>query len=134
MTLTLHLDRWLPAPPERVFVALTDIDELRRWYTCDPGSVWTFHAWDASVGGDLRVTIGGDGYSVDVAGRFRTVEPPHRLVYDWNDELIELRLTSEGDGTRLTLTHSKLATETDHQIRDGGWTHNLTSLVDHLAL
>lgn len=133
MTLVLHLDRWLPAPPDRVFAALADIDEIRRWFTCDPTSTWTFHTWDAQVGGPLQVTIAGDGYAMEVVGRFVEVEPARRLAYDWNDEFVELDLAPHDGGTTISLTHRRLETETDRDIRNGGWSHNLGSFADYLA-
>lgn len=133
MTVVLHLERWVDAPPERVFDALTRIDELRRWYSCDPATTWTFHTWDAQVDGELSVTIDGGGMRVDVAGRFAEVSRPNRLAYDWNDEFVELDMSAHEHGTRIVLTHSRIADDTQRQIRFGGWTTNLAGLVDHLA-
>ncbi|MDH3683583.1 MAG: SRPBCC domain-containing protein [Acidimicrobiia bacterium] len=133
MTLDLRLERWVPAKPARVFDAFTDIDELRSWFTCDPSSTWTFHTWDATVGGQLQVTISGDGYAMEVHGRFVTVERPNRLAYDWDDELVALDFRPQDGGTLIVLHHQRLATDTDVQIRNGGWTHNLGSLAGHLT-
>lgn len=133
MTLDLRFERWVLATQERVFAAFTDIEELRNWYTCDPTSVWTFHTWDAQVGGQLSVTISGSGYLVEVSGTFVAVEPPHRLVYDWNDELIELAFQPQAGGTLVRLHHQRLASDGDVEIRHGGWTQNLTGLDRHLT-
>ena len=133
MSIELHLDRWFPASTERVFEALTDIDQLRDWYTCDPDSAWIFHTWDATPGGRLSVRIEGTQHAVDVTGEFVEVTPPSRLTYTWNDEYVELDLAPENDGTRLRLLHSQLDGPPDREIRRGGWTHNLESLHTHCA-
>lgn len=133
MSLVLELDRWFPAPPDRVFSALTDIYQLRRWYTCDPRSRWHFHQWDAEVGGALAVTIEAPGITVAVRGRFVEVVPAKRLAYDWNEEFIELDLVSVNDGTQVSLTHHQLADDAERRIRDEGWSHNFASLTDHLT-
>ena len=120
MTLALRLDRWIAAPPDRVFAALTDIEQLRQWYTCDPESVWTFHRWDAEVGGTLHVTIGAQDFEVEVTGVFHEVIEPSRLSYDWNDEHIRLDLSPAESGTTIELTHTRLPTENDRTIRHDG--------------
>ena len=74
--------RTLGAPPERVFAALTDPDQLAAWWGPE-GFVNTFHTFDLRPGGAWRFTMTGpDGATYDMDKQFVEVDPPRRLVVD----------------------------------------------------
>jgi uncharacterized protein YndB with AHSA1/START domain len=133
----------LAAPPERVFKALTEGAELLRWFTdasC-PAIVWEM---DARVGGRYRYATATGTMVVNGVDRFEChgeilqLESPRLLVYTWfanwhkNKALrtvVRWELTPNGDGTRVTVTHSGLAgEESAHQDYSGGWPGVLLSL------
>ena len=83
-----------PVPPDEVWAALTDPDQLEEWFANDveldprPGGSGTFR-WDD---GDERHAV------------VREVEPEERLVLDWDDRgQVEFTLEEVPDGTRLTV-------------------------------
>lgn len=125
----------LSAPPERVWRALTDPEELASWFP------------DETV--DLDVREGGDGWWVwnehgRYAVRFDVVEPPRRLVWTWAREAdtpvagsetttVEWELVPREDsGTTLRLRESGFLTEEAREQNVAGWKHELGELVELL--
>lgn len=98
---TVEKEIFIRASVERVFRALTEKADLERWFV-------TRAEVDAEPGGALHFTWNPDE---TVSGEFRTIEPPHRLVYRWDEgpnlgwtEVI-FTLTPHDDGTLLHLSH-----------------------------
>src|ERR671937_2312709 len=81
-----------PVPPDEVWEALTDPDQLEEWFANDveldarPGGAGVFR-WDD--GEERHATV-------------REVEPGERLVLDWDDEgEVVFTLEEVPDGTRV---------------------------------
>ena len=126
----------IAAPPERVFQALTDAQQLKRWFggpEC-PAKVWEM---DAGPGGHYRyVTEKGAVVVNDVSefechGEIVEYDPPRVLAYtwiaNWHDDLtrrtlVRWELTPKSTGTLVKVTHSGL-TQLPIARRDytGGW-------------
>lgn len=132
---TLVLEERYPSPPEAVFEAWRDVDKLRRWFGCGPGQLWEVREWACEPGGRLHVSMTIDAHEVEVEGEFLIVEPGRRLVYRWGaDEQVDVRFERDGPGTRLTLTHSAIASDEHRTTLRGGWTFALSrSLAGHLG-
>ena len=113
----------IAVPPERVFRALTDPDELSAWWVTQgagssgvPGS----HHWrvDARPNGRWSVsTTDPIGREATVRGEYRVVDPPRVLEFSWEASwdgfaLTMVRcelepITVDGvPGTRLRVTHT----------------------------
>jgi uncharacterized protein YndB with AHSA1/START domain len=106
----------IAATPERVFAALTRSDEVPRWWGSDEAYHTTAWSADVRVGGKWRAEgRGADGKPFTVAGEFREVDPPRRLVFTWKPDwdtavtTVSYLLEPVGDGTRLTLRHDGFA-------------------------
>jgi uncharacterized protein YndB with AHSA1/START domain len=98
----LRFERQLAHPPERVWRALTESDELRHWMPCDivgpreAGAEVVVPFWD-----DVA-----EKYSIEdpvLSGRIVTWEPQRRFAWEWDDELLTFDLEPSDAGTRLTL-------------------------------
>ena len=117
----------LTAPPERVWRAITDPQEIAQWF---------------GQGAELELRAGGPGhFEWDSHGRFavrvEAFEPPTRLVWRWMHEagapfdegastLVEWALTPRGGGgTILDVRESDFKTE--------GWAAELAELVAFLG-
>jgi uncharacterized protein YndB with AHSA1/START domain len=124
---TLMLVRHLPGPIERVWAYLTDPKFLVKWLS--DGIVRDF------VGGEVRFDMG-------ATGRITAIQPPHLLEYTWNElelargpitnALVRWELSEEGNGVRLTLTHSRLP-ESEVLLHGAGWhafLHRLSACID----
>jgi uncharacterized protein YndB with AHSA1/START domain len=86
-----------PVPPDEVWEALTDPDQLEEWFANDvefdprEGGAGVFR-WDDGEERHATVTV---------------AEPPERLVLDWDEEgEVEFTLEEIDDGTRLRVRES----------------------------
>ncbi len=127
----------ITAPPERVFQALTNSDQLARWFTNEdcPAKFWKM---DARRGGSYSYASEGGSISVNGISEFKChgeileYDPPRLLVYTWIsnwhlDQQLETtvrwELTPTASGTHVKVTHSGLATEeVARKDYSGGWT------------
>lgn len=87
--------RTYPHPVERVWTAVSDPDELRRWF---PSSV----RLEPRAGG--AISFSDDPYAQSGSGTVLVWEPPSRLAFTWYDDELHLTLEPTADGgCRLTL-------------------------------
>ena len=122
------------ASPERVFRALTDADELGRWWVTSAES-------DARTGGDyvLRFEFEDASRNHVYAGQYEEVTPNERVRYPWNgqfgDTTVEFSLEPADGGTAVTLRHSGWAEQADEarQMHEEGWSFFLDNLVRYLT-
>lgn len=124
----LRFERTLPHPREKVWRALTESAQLRRWFveildydrstlTFTPGARLTFTAADFP-----------DGH-----GEVLTCEPPALLEYTWDTEILRWELTSLDDGCQLVFTNT-VADPSAAAAVDPGWELGLKRLADALDL
>lgn len=130
----IRLSMRVEAPPERVFRALTEPEDLNRWI-----------AKDAKV--DLREGGRWDlGFmpAEDAEQEGRTMEilelvPDRKLVVSWPDwrgdasvpvQSVTWLLEPDGDGTRVTLIHSGFVRAVDLSDYPFGWGHFMGQLKD----
>jgi uncharacterized protein YndB with AHSA1/START domain len=101
----IELTRTIEAPPERVFRALTESDELVRWFpssaVSDPRAGGSFeYRFDFPDAPERNHAYG---------GVYHEVEPNKRVSYPWSGKLgetrVDVELRPEGDATALTLRH-----------------------------
>lgn len=124
----------IDAPPERVFTALTDADELPRWFSSSAES-------DPRTGGDyvLRFEFDDESKNHTYAGQFEDITPTERVRYQWNgrfgDTTVEFLLRPADGGTELTLIHSGWteAAEETRQMHQQGWGFFLGNLERYLT-
>ena len=141
--LTLHIERVLPAPRSVVFTALTEPDELAKWW--GPKGFTTPSAEvDLRVGGSYRIAMqppSGDLFYL--AGEFREVNPPTRLVYTfrWEDPdpddretVVTLSLVDLGESTQLIVDQGVFATEGRRALHEQGWTETLDRLQELISV
>jgi uncharacterized protein YndB with AHSA1/START domain len=93
----LRFERVLDPPIERVWAALTELDDLRRWHP-SPFEL------ERHVGGrvDFLPPVGNAFGDSQVTA----YEPPRLLAYDWGEDHLRWELTPHDNGTRLVLTHT----------------------------
>lgn len=131
----------IAAPPERVFRALTDPDEIPLWWGDEESYETTGAEIDLRPGGEYRL----EGTSVrlgtfEVTGSYRTVDPPRRLAYTWTpswdegarDSVVEIALEPTETGTRVRVVHTAFATEKARDEHAGGWPTVLGFLKKYL--
>lgn len=124
----------LAASPERVWKALTDPEELRRWFPEEA---------------ELEPRPGGSGWfgwsdHGKFAVRIEEVEAPERLVWTWardpdvaldegHRSTVEWILTRRDDGgTTLRVRESGFSDRKHREQNDARWDHELEELAQHL--
>jgi uncharacterized protein YndB with AHSA1/START domain len=93
------LERELPDPPEVVWDALTEREQLRQWFPCDvvvAGGEWR-------VGAEITFLFPPDVIDMTLTGEVLEVERPHRLAFSWGEEMLRFELNARDAGTRLVL-------------------------------
>ena len=117
----VRVERFLRAPPDRVFRAFLDPALIRQWIAPDELTVDRVTV-DARVGGRLEVWHSRNGVSTGkFEGRFLKLDPPRELVYRWAfvgtepeqgeyfDTLVTIRLRPAPDGqTHISVVHERL--------------------------
>lgn len=109
------------APRDRVFHALTDVDELKRWWITDGIS-------EPRTGGRFRY----EWKMADPAndhvqeGAYEEVADGERVAFPWSgpgpDSHVTLTLADGDDGaTRVSLVHAGISAEDSYERYEQGW-------------
>ena len=97
----VRLERTLPDPPEVVWRAITDREELKRWFPCDvivDGGTWT-------AGAKIAFPFPSDVIDMTLTGQVLEVDEPRRLSYTWGEgEILTFEIFSQNGGSLLRLT------------------------------
>ncbi len=103
------IERTFNAPVERVWKALTDVDEMRQWY-------FDLKEFKPEVGFEFEFIVEHEGMKYHHLCKITEVVPQKKLAYTWRyegyegDSLVTFDLFADGDKTRLKLTHEGLET------------------------
>lgn len=129
----------IAAPPERVFRALSDPQQLLQWWGSEgpcKATVWEF---DARRGGKWRFEASDSSGNIVInavsdfkaSGEIVEFDPPRVLAYTWianwhadptRRTLVRWELTPVGKGTLVKVMHSGLAEEAvARKNYSGGW-------------
>lgn len=140
--ISLTLVRRIAARPSVVFEALTTPEGVTNWWGPDGGPVLLSEI-DARVGGRFRVRFQMmDGSEHESQGKYLVVDAPCRLKMTWRwvqggddsgESLVEFALRGVGDGTALTLTHSRLGSDVARYSHEEGWSGSLDKLDRHFV-
>ncbi len=134
------IERTFNAPIERVWKAITDKDEMKKWY-------FDLSAFKAEVGFSFHFMGGDDNNLFKHVCRVTEVVPKKKLAYSWRydgyegNSIVTFELYEEGNKTRLKLTHAGLETFPGSNPAfakenfAGGWTHIVgTALKEFVEL
>jgi uncharacterized protein YndB with AHSA1/START domain len=134
----LHLEKILAVPPEQVFAAFVDAEQVQRWWG-PAGFTVRGLQFDAVEGSDYRIAMQPpDGDVFHIRGTFRAVEAPRRLVYtfiyeepdpDDQETLVTLTLEPTTRGTRVRLDQEPFKTPARLELHRNGWTETLQRLA-----
>ena len=104
-------------PAEKIFEAVTNPDELMKWWRVE-GKFRVIHMEsDLRPGGKWKMRlVGGHGTETVVVGEYRTIERPRLLIFTWIREdaietLVRWELHERDGVTTVRVTHSGLTTE-----------------------
>ncbi|HEY1351972.1 MAG TPA: SRPBCC domain-containing protein [Ktedonobacteraceae bacterium] len=124
----IEKELFIKASPERVFRALTEKEELERWFL-QKAEI------DLRPGGAIRFEWRPGVMNV---GKILILDPPRRLSYSWDVQTpgattVTFDLTSENDGTRLHVVNTGFGEGGDwdhyYDLRTDGWGVHLGNLA-----
>ena len=127
---TIVFQRVLRHPPEAVWAAITDPEELKQWLMCSSARI------DGRVGGRVEMVSGPPQYRS--TGAILQWEPPRVFEYEWKvapvpempqgeDAIFRWELARQGESTLLTVTYRRLTLASA-----GGFTPGLHAFLDRL--
>jgi uncharacterized protein YndB with AHSA1/START domain len=132
---SITLVKRIKAPQSRVWAHWTQPELMLRWFGPHHAHAQQTEG-ELRVGGGFRAVLREDtGATHEAVGRYTTIEPEDRLVFDWNwastphrvsRVTVELRPIAEG--TEVTLTHDRFADEDTAKRHVRGWTQSLERL------
>jgi uncharacterized protein YndB with AHSA1/START domain len=138
---TLEMRRTFAAPREDVFRAWTNREQFNQWFAPSDQMEVVIYEFDVRPGGRYRLDLkapGGDVYSL--AGEYREIREPDRLVFTWawlegvqtDESLVTIEFFEKDSGTDMLLTHSRLSGAESRDQHVHGWTPCLDRLEKYL--
>ena len=136
------LSRHFDAPRRLAFAAWTDPAHARRWFAPE-GCEMTEGTADFREGGAWRCELTGeDGVGLSLEGEYLEIVPGRRIAFSYrgveadgartSGRRIEVTLTDEGAGCRLSLRMGPFAAPSDRDRYRFGWAATLGRLDDYL--
>ena len=100
----VRFERRLAHPPERVWRAVTETDELAKWFPARPEI-----GGDREVGAELTFTYPNNEEPPET-GEIVEWDEPRLFAFTWRSsgresQLLRFELEPDGDGTKLVFTH-----------------------------
>jgi uncharacterized protein YndB with AHSA1/START domain len=137
---TLQITRLFDASPERVFDAWLEREQWQAWIGPE-GMNCDVTLLEPHVGGRYRITMRlSESNVVPVAGVFKAIDRPEKLIFTWGWEgdlsrtsLITLTLRKTAAKTELTLRQEGLRTASNRDDHVRGWSGTLNKLGAFLA-
>jgi uncharacterized protein YndB with AHSA1/START domain len=135
--LLLEMERDLPAPRPVVFAALSNPNELVKWWGPEGFTIPSLR-FQARVGESYRIEMQPpEGDPFYLTGEFREVDPPARLAYTFEWEppdpddvptLVELSVRDLGEAREVAFTQGPFKTEARRALHRDGWTDSFDKL------
>ncbi len=133
----LEIERVLPATRQTVFAALSDPDELAKWWGPRGFTIPSLE-FQARVGANYRIQMQPpEGDIFYITGKFQTVDAPNRLAYTFAYEepdpddvetRVDLSFRDVGQSTEVALTQGPFKTEARRALHRDGWTDSFNKL------
>lgn len=106
-----RVSRPIPARPEQVFDAWTQVDQARKWMFADEKDGFGHCRIDARVGGRYAFGIIRDGELIDHQGTYLEIERPRRIAYSFgipaespDEDIVHVDIAPAGAGSEVTVT------------------------------
>jgi len=103
------IERTFNAPIARVWKALTDVEDMGRWY-------FDLKKFKPEVGFEFEFVVEHEGMKYHHLCKVTEVIPQKKIAYMWRykgepgDSLVTFELSAKGDKTRLRLMHTGIET------------------------
>lgn len=138
-TVVMRITRTLPASRERVFAAFTEPDLLKQWWG-PAGFSLPQASLDLRVGGSYRFGMQPpQGDVMYLAGTFREITRPERLVYTWAwesapemESIVTVEFREVDGDTEVIVTQEPFPNDEARQQHAYGWEGGLDRLTEVL--
>src|SRR3984893_13051629 len=106
---TVVIERTFNAPIARVWKAISDVEEMRRWY-------FELKEFKPEVGFEFEFIVEHEGAKYHHRCKITEVIPQKKIAHTWRykghegNSLVTFELFADGDKTRLKLSHEGLET------------------------
>jgi len=140
--LQLRITRVLGAASQTVWRALTEPDQVARWWG-PAGFTSPTIDLDLRVGGRYRIEMKPpEGEAFFLQGEFREIAPPSQLAFtfrweepdpDDQETVVTLSLRDLDGRTELALDQGPFATEARLALHRGGWSDSFDKLTELLS-
>jgi uncharacterized protein YndB with AHSA1/START domain len=114
----IRIERRYDSPVERVWRAVTEPDEMERWFVVRP-------SWKPELG----ETFEAYGHR----GEITELDRPRAFAWTWGVEEYRFELEPDGDGCRLVFTHVFNPDLGPQEQHERGWRAYFARLEAHLA-
>jgi uncharacterized protein YndB with AHSA1/START domain len=114
----IRIERRYDSPVERVWRAVTEPDEMERWFVVRP-------SWKPELG----ETFEAYGHR----GEITELDRPRAFAWTWGVEEYRFELEPDGDGCRLVFTHVFNPDLGPREQHERGWRAYFARLEAHLA-
>jgi|ERR1017187_8012189 uncharacterized protein YndB with AHSA1/START domain len=137
----LQLKRTFQAPRDRVFRAWTDPKELALWFRASPDYSTRVPVLDFRVGGKYCLELRHkDGNVHRLAGTYREIKPPEKIVFTWRweqdpnayDSLVTVEFRDLGQSTEIALHHEQFPNVEECEKHNQGWNGCFDQFVKYL--
>jgi len=136
---TVVAEIFIAAPPARVFQAISDPNQLPKWWGQDGLYHVTKSTMDVRPGGRWRSEgAGADGKAFYVEGEYLEVDPPHLLVHTWTSSyggpaktVVRWELEAQGMHGLHPSGPKKSGTGTLVRVRHSGFAGDVASVTSH---
>jgi len=141
--LFVEVRRTFPVSRERLFDAWTDPEEARQWFGGEGCNIRELKM-DVRPGGKYTLVVDSCEHGVmEVAGEYREVARPSKLVYTWRwmddadwegvESVVTVEFIEVTGGAEVRLTHRGFPTEESRGNHEGGWTRSLEKLTGRVT-
>lgn len=135
---SLTLTRVFKASPEELWQLWTDAKEINKWHRPNTVDYTTTSQADVTEGGDYKISMESSEGTHSAFGKFKILDPPHKLVYSWqwdNDPTQEISevtvlFTPVSEGTKLTLVHDRLKGPESVRAHADGWVGCVENIME----
>ena len=136
--------RRFASDPEKAFAAFAKAELVSRWLRPSPEIRLTVLEFDFREGGSYRFAYHIPGAAtVIVAGSYRVINPPSRIVFSWVIEPpdehagieseVSVAITPDGSGSELVIRHERFGRIDAIERHAAGWVGAVDQLSELLA-
>ena len=138
----IHAEVEIAAPPEKVFRALTDPEQLRLWWGSQAQYKTADWEMDLRPGGRWRCFARNQntGVESEVAGEVLEIDPPRTFAFTWNPSwakmpatVVRYNLVPIPSGTRVSVVHTGFGDHKKEQQEHTHWAQVLAWLEAYLS-